>query len=118
MDKELQKGNSRKLLMEVVETRDEAAWFFEVVATEVEGEIRGGGIFSGGTNAAPAGVTTPRKQEVTVVRLTIRGQVYATDFLGVGQDLLRPPVTSVSKQIERWVEVNFQVLHQALAGAL
>ena len=41
LSKQLQRTNSRKELIELVETREEAAVYLEIVATKVEGNIQG-----------------------------------------------------------------------------
>ena len=46
--RQLRRTKERQRLMEIVETRDQADLFLEIVATEVTASIKGGGIFSGG----------------------------------------------------------------------
>ena len=114
--RQLQRTKERQRLMQVVESRYQAEMFLEVVATEVKATIKGGGIFPAGAGGAPSSVTTSAFQDVLLARLTVRNQVYTTDFLGTRLDLLRTPAVTVASQIERWVKVNFQALRQAMAG--
>lgn len=114
--RQLERTKERQQLMLIVESREQAEMFLEVVATEVEGTIRGGGIFAGGGSTAPSSVTTSARQPVLLARLTVRNLVYTTDFLGTRVDALRTPAVVAASQIERWVEVNFQTLRQSMAG--
>ncbi|MDP7295539.1 MAG: hypothetical protein QGG24_09460, partial [Vicinamibacterales bacterium] len=56
--RQLGRTDSRRELMEVVETREEADLFLEVVATSVQGEIQGAGIRSGTGQTSSSSVTT------------------------------------------------------------
>ncbi len=53
-----------------------------------------------------------RREPVMLLRLTIRNQVYTTDFLGTHLGLVRPPAFTVAQQVERFIEANFQALQQ------
>ena len=107
LSKQLQRTNSRKELIELVETREEAAVYLEIVATKVEGNIQGAGVFGGdGTNAAPSTNTTKMVGDALIVRLTMRGQVFTTDFTGQKLDALRTPEVQVAREGERFLEVN------------
>ena len=47
-----------------------------------------------------------------LVRLTMRNQVFNTDFLGTHLDLVRPPAFTVAKQIRVCIEENYEALLQ------
>jgi len=107
LSRQLQRTDSRRELMELVETRDQAAVYLEVVATKVEGSIQGGGVFQGdGANAAPSTNTTSVVSDALIVRLTMRFQPQNFDFLGMKVDALRTPEVMVAQEIERFIEVN------------
>ena len=111
LSRQLQRTDDRKELMEVVETRDQAAGYLEIVATKVEGSIQGGGVFQGdGANAAPATNTTSVVSDALIVRLTMRFQPNHFDFLGTKIDALRTPERQVAQDIERFIEVNADAL--------
>ena len=111
LSRQLQRTDDRKELMELVETRDQAAVYLEIVATKVEGSIQGGGVFQGdGANAAPATNTTSVVSDALIVRLTMRFQPNHFDFLGTKIDALRTPERQVAQDIERFIEVNADAL--------
>ncbi len=114
LNRQLQRTGSRRDLMEVVETRDEADLFLEVVATSVKGMIQGAGIYSGTGQASSSAVTTMAIQDVLIARMTIRNNVFTSDFLGTKVDGLRTPAVTAAAQIEEFVKTNFDVLHQAI----
>ena len=111
LSRQLQRTDDRQELMELVETRDQAAVYLEVVATKVEGSIQGGGVFQGdGANAAPSTNTTSVVSDALIVRLTMRFQPQNFDFLGMKVDALRTPEVMVAQEIERFIEVNADAL--------
>ncbi len=114
LNRQLQRTGSRRDLMEVVETRDEADLFLEVIATSVRGMIQGAGIHSGTGQASSSSVTTMAIQDVLIARMTIRNNVFTSDFLGTKVDALRTPAVTTAAQIEEFVKANFDVLHQAI----
>ncbi len=107
LNRQLQTG-SRRDMMELVESQDQAVIFLEVVATEVSGSIQGDGIFGGGSS-----VTTSALQEVLVARMTIRNSAFTSDFLGTKVDGLRTPAFNVAAQIQEFVERNLDTLRGA-----
>ena len=110
--RELQRTARRRRLIAVVETRAEGDVFLQVIATEANGSIKGAGIFPRGAGGAPSSVTTTRREPVMLLRLTIRNQVFSTDFLGTHLDLVRPPAFTVAQQVEEFVEDNYEALLQ------
>ncbi|MDP6373383.1 MAG: hypothetical protein QF634_12850 [Vicinamibacterales bacterium] len=112
--RQLGRTDSRRELMEVVETREEADLFLEVVATSVKGMIQGAGIRSGTGQTASSSVTTSAIQDVLIARLTIRNNVFTSDFLGTKVDALRTPAVTAAQQIEEFIKVNFDALRQAV----
>lgn len=111
--RQLQRTNSRRELIEMVSTPDEAMLFLEVVATRVKGEIQGAAIHSGTGQAAGSTVTTMAVHDVLIARLTIPNHVYTTDFLGTKIDALRTPAVEVAKQVERFIKTNADELRAA-----
>ena len=115
LNRQLQRTGSRRDMLEVVETRDEADLFLEVVATSVKGMIQGAGIFPSGTGQASSStVTTMAIQDVLIARMTIRNNVFTSDFLGTKVDGLRTPAFTAAAQIEEFIKINLDVLHQAI----
>lgn len=114
LNRQLQRTGSRRELMEVVETRDEADLFLEVVATSVKGMIQGPGIHSGTGQASSSSVTTTAIQDVLIARLGIRNNTFTSDFLGTKVDALRTPAVTAAAQVEEFVKANFDALRQAV----
>ncbi len=108
LNRQLQQTGSRRDMMELVESQDQAVIFLQVVATEVSGSIQGDGIFGGGSS-----VTTSALQEVLVARMTIRNSAFTSDFLGTKVDGLRTPSFNVAAQIQEFVERNLDTLRGA-----
>ena len=85
-------------LIHVVNAREEADLFLEIVATDY-------------------GTPLDRlRRPIVVVRLLDRGQTYTTNFLGQYTDVLRPEAYGAAKQIEAWIEANYDVLQRVIAG--
>ena len=114
LNRHLARTASRRDLMEVVETRDEADLFLEVVATSVKGMIQGAAIYSGTGQSSASSVTTSAIQDVLIARLAIRNNTFTSDFLGTKVDALRTPAFTTAAQIEEFVKDNFDALRQAV----
>lgn len=96
---QLQLTRRRQHLLVVVDRREKADVFLEVVATEYgsKGQRR---------------VNPP----VVVARLTVRHADHSADFLGESVDTLRPPTHHAAQQVERWIGNNYLTLQQLIYG--
>jgi len=110
--RQLQRTRSRRELIEIVGTPDEAMLFLEIVATRVKGEIQGRSVGVGG-QATGSTVTTMAVHDVLIARLTIPNHVYTTDFLGTKVDALRTPAVEVAEQVEQFIKTNADGLRTA-----
>ena len=110
--RQLQRTRSRRELIEIVGTPDEAMLFLEIVATRVKGEIQGQSVGVGG-QASGSTVTTMAVHDVLIARLTIPNHVYTTDFLGTKVNALRTPAVEVAEQIEQFIKTNADELRTA-----
>ena len=110
LNRQLQRTGSRRDMIELVETRDEADLFLEVVATSVKGMIQGAAIHSGTGEHSGSTVTTTAIQDVLIARMTIRNNTFTSDFLGTKVDALRTPAFTAAAQIEEFIKVNLDAL--------
>ncbi len=96
--RQLERTSNLERLIHVVNAREEADLFLEIVATDY-------------------GTPLDRlRRPIVVVRLLDRGQTYTTDFFGQYTDVLRPEAYGAAKQIEAWIEANYDVLQRVIAG--
>ena len=84
--RQLERTSNLQRLIHVVNAREEADLFLEIVATDY-------------------GAPLDRLRRLSVVvRLLDRRQTYTTDFLWQYTDVLRPEASGAAKQIEGWLE--------------
>ena len=96
---QLERTSNLRRLIHVVNAQEDADLFLEIVATD----------YSDPRN--------PRMQrDLVVVRLSGH-QTATVDFLGQRTDALRPETYGAAMQIEGWIEANYKVLQEMIAGS-
>ena len=96
---QLERTSNLRRLIHVVNAQEDADLFLEIVATDY---------------------STPRlhvQRDLVVVRLSGHHKTATVDFFGQRTDALRPETYGAATQIESWIEANYDVLREMIAGS-